>query len=198
MIRSYIITALRIIKRQKFFVLLNILGLSIGMASFILIMLWVNDEVSYEGFHKNKDQLYRILTFEESATRSTYFSNNPLPLGPELMNRYPEIINYCRFDIDRSRVKYNNKLFAENHFCYSDSSLFSMFTFTFLSGNPKTLFQDKESIAISENIAKKYFNEKDPIGKILEVDGENTYVIRAIFKDVPSNSNIRFDFVAPI
>ncbi len=196
MFKNYIIIAFRNFIRQKLYSFINILGLAIGLACFILIMLWVIDELSYNKFNENYDEIYRVINYH-SMDGPHFFSNSPNAMGPELKKLYPEIIEFARYNDYGGIVKYGDKFFNEPLFIYGDPSLFSIFSFPIIQGNPETCFDDVYSIAISERVAKKYFGEKNPIGEVLIVDNEDEFVVSAVFETMPENSSIKFDFFVP-
>jgi len=196
MLKNYIIIALRNFIRQKLYSLINVLGLAIGIACFILIMLWVTDELSYNKFNENYDEIYRVINYH-SMEGPHFFSNSPNAMGPELKKKYPEIIEFVRYNDYSGIVKYGDKYFNEPLFIYGDPALFRIFTFPIVKGNPETCFDDVYSIAISERAAKKYFGDEDPLGKVLIVDNEDEFVVRAVFETIPENSSVRFDFFVP-
>jgi len=196
MFKNYIIIAFRNFIRQKLYSFINILGLAIGLACFILIMLWVIDELSYNKFNKNYDEIYRVINYH-SMDGPHFFSNSPNAMGPELKKLYPEIIEFTRYNDYGGIVKYDDKFFNEPLFIYGDPALFKMFSFPIVKGNPETCFDDVYSIAISERVAVKYFGDKNPIGEVLVVDNEDEFVVSAVFETMPENSSIKFDFFVP-
>ncbi len=199
MIKNYLVTALRIIKRQRFYAIINVMGLAIGMACFILIILWVKDELSYDRFHKDHHNLYRVLSVFEYPNGNWYSVNNPLPLAKELKEKYPEIKNYVRIDqYNTTTVGYKDKLFHENRFTYADPGLFTMFSFPFIDGDTSGWYNDPFSVVLSETMARKYFGDDNPGGKVLRIDGEDDFIVRGVFRDFPPNSSIQCDFVVPI
>jgi len=172
MFKNYIIIAIRNFVRQKLYSFINILGLAVGIACFILIMLWVTDELSYNKFNENYREIYRVINYH-SMEGPHFFSNSPNALGPELKEKYPEIIEFARYNDYSGIVKYRDKFFNEPLFIYGDPALFQIFSFPLIKGNPETCFDDVYSIAISEKAAEKYFGSEDPIGKVLSVDNED-------------------------
>jgi len=196
MFKNYIIIAFRNFIRQKLFSLINVLGLAIGIACFILIMLWVTDELSYDKFNENYDEIYRPISYHR-MDGPHFFSASPNAMGPELKKQYPEIIEYARYSMDGGIVKYGEKVFNEPSLIYGDPSLFKIFTFPIIKGNPNTCFEDVYSIAISERAADKYFGKVNPIGELLTVDNEDEFVVSAVFETIPHNSSVQFDFLIP-
>lgn len=197
MFRNYIKVALRHIKRRKIYSFINILGLTIGMACFILIGLWVKDELSFDHFHQNKDRIYRVLNRLQDGNAGF---NITYALGPALKAEYPEVEDACRvWAWFGSHVKYEDKIYPETNMYLSDPSFFKMFSFPFLKGIPETALSDRYSIVITEQTAEKYFGEKDPIGKVLHlVQMNHDFTVTGVIENIPMNSHLRFDFIGRI
>jgi len=178
---------------------MNMAGLAVGMTCCILIMLWVQDEFSFDRFHKNIDNLYRVVESEEMSSGEIHsWAVVPGPLAPILKSEYPEIINTMRFKRFGSRVIQNDeKIFNENSFCFSDPSIFEMFTFPLLKGDPQTALNGPYSMVITEEIAQKYFGQEDPVGQILKVDNRFDFKITGVMHNVPVNSHLSFSFLVP-
>jgi len=196
MIKNYLKIALRNLARHKGYSFINIAGLAIGMACCILILLWVQDEVSYDRFHENGRNIYRVLQNINFADHSTTWAINQGPLGPSLEQDYPEIVNTTRYTRRRLRFNYGEKTFDEVA-AMADGSIFEMFTFPLLRGDPATALSDPFSIVLTEEMAEKYFGDEDPLGKVLKADNTWDFLVTGILKEVPHNSHIRFDFVIP-
>lgn len=199
MIKNNIKTALRNILRHRIPSFINIIGLAIGIACSIMIFLWVQDENSYDRFHENSDQLFRLITIDSTGNRD-FIEASSWRLGPALKEKYPGIVDYARVCTFMSALlKYEGKSFMENRIYMSDPSFFSMFTFPIIKGNPEKVLENINDIAISESTAKKYFGEEDPIGKtVLFEQTNNVFTISGVFKDVPENSVLQFDIVTRI
>lgn len=198
MFPNYLKTALRNLLRYKGYSFINIFGLTVGLATAIFIFLWVADEVSYDRFHKNGDRAFRLMrTATSNDGRIVTRSSMPEPLAEAMQNGVPEIESTLRLTWNMQLlVRSGEKAFYENGF-YADSTLFSIFTFPLIQGNRENPLPDISSIAISEKLAEKYFNNEDPIGKILRIDQKSDFKVTAVFADVPKNSELRFDYVLP-
>ena len=197
MFRNYVKVALRHIKRRKVYSFINILGLTIGMACFILIGLWVKDELSFDHFHQNKDRIYRILNrFPNGAAGF----NITYALGPALKAEYPEVEEACRVcPWYGSHVKYQDTIYTERNMYLSDPNFFKVFSFPFLKGNPETALADRYSIVITEQTAEKYFGQKDPIGQVLHLAQFNEdFTVTGVIENIPINSHLRFDLIGRI
>jgi len=197
MFMNYIKIVFRTIKKQKIYSFINLAGLSLGLACFILISLWARHEMSYDQFHVNKDRIYRILNAIDNGNfgRSVSYA-----LGPELERKYPEIEASCRvWPWHRSLVKYQDKKFDEYRFYLVDPTFFTMFTFPFIKGNPETALADLESIVITEQTARRYFGEEDPLGKVLHIASHNTdFTVTGVVQNIPSNSHLQFNMAARV
>ncbi len=194
MFKNYLKIALRNLFKQKSFSFINIAGLSIGIACSILIFLWVQDELSFDRFNKNANNLYRIINYNgEFENRG---AGTPAPLGPALKQEMPEVVNYTRFaPVPKIVLSKEDKMFYEERLVLADSSIFNMFTFPFLKGNPKTALSSTDKMVITESMAKKYFGEEDPMGKTIIIEGGGEALISGVVKDIPKNSHIQFDFL---
>jgi putative ABC transport system permease protein len=199
MLMNYLVVALRNMLRHKGYSLINVAGLAMGMACFILIVLWVRDELSYDKFHLNADRLYLVTDYEKYADGDELnFSVNPPELAPTLIREYPEIVDACRHRIRSDRViRHQDRFFSEDALSFADPSFFSMFTFHFIEGDPTGALPSPNSIVITQRMATKYFGDEDPMGKTLQVDGRVNFNVTGVIENVPSNSHLEFDFVAP-
>ncbi|NIM12552.1 MAG: FtsX-like permease family protein [Candidatus Aminicenantes bacterium] len=197
MFKNYLKVALRNILRHKVYSLVNILGLTIGIAAVILILLYVQYEFSFDRFHEKYDRIYRI-TRGGSHEGSSPAVLTPKPLAPALMDEFPEIISAVRVKLRRNMlVSYGEKNFIEKRFFFTDPGIFKIFSFKLVKGNPETALKEPYSIILSEQSAKKYFGNDDPIGKILLCKGTHHFKVTGILKDIPKSSHLIMDFVAP-
>lgn len=196
MITNYFKTAIRNILRNKVFSLINILGLSIGMAACLLIMLWIQNELNFDKFHENRDKMYRVMSYGQR-----YFDNGsettPAPLGLQGARQIPEIENVTLFEgVNDLLFQYGDKGFYQKGGIIADTSFFSFFKFKFIEGNPNHPFKNANEIIIDEEIAQKLFGDKTALGKVIEADGESAVVV-GVIKKVPENSTLAFKYVIP-
>jgi len=196
MLTNYIKIALRNLRKHRGYSLINITGLAIGMACCILILLWVQDEINFDRFHENADDIYRVIQDINFTDHSTSWAINQGPLGPSLENDYPEIIDSCRMTGRGVTMTYGDKRFDEI-LGMIDGSIFSMFSFPLISGNPDTALSDPQSIVFSKEMAQKYFEDQDPLGKTVRIDNRFDFVITGVMEDMPLNSHFRYDFIIP-
>ena len=195
---NYIKTALRVIRRQKAFSLINISGLAIGLAVCMLIVLWVADEWSFDRFHANAGRIYRVYRDESAAQAGSTSALTPPPMAAALKADFPDIIRATRFGYWRKPlVSFGEKKFNEENYRHADPDFFAMFTFPLLKGNPETVFADPYSVVLTESTAAKYFGKEDPMGKTLTVNNTYDVVVTGIMEDIPSNSSIRFELLSP-
>ncbi|PIE85892.1 MAG: ABC transporter permease [Bacteroidia bacterium] len=195
-LENYIKVAFRNIKSQKVYTFINISGLSIGIVSCILIILFVEDEIGYDKFHKNADRIYRVTETRYFTDVPRHFATSYIPISKLLNKDYPQIktVRFSKFEGSVSHGAAN--LFDEKNFLYADSSIFDVFDFKLLLGNPKTALAAPFSIVITTKMAKKYFGDKNPIGKMLMVDSRLPFKVTGIVAQPPLNSHIKFDFLA--
>ncbi|MBS1505180.1 MAG: ABC transporter permease [Bacteroidetes bacterium] len=194
MIRNLIKIALRNLLKDKAYSAINILGLTIGITCSLLLLMYVLDELSYDRYHKNANSIYRIISNIKEPDNAFTWAVVQKPLAEELRNNYPEVINTVRFDgMNRNLYKNGERQFYEDDFYLADSTVFDMFSYTFLAGDPGTALDRPFSMVITESIAKKYFaNPLDALNQSLVNAQEENFKITGIIKDVPLNSHFRF------
>jgi putative ABC transport system permease protein len=193
MLRNYIKITWRNIKNHKLYSFINIMGLAVGMACCILILLWVQDELSFDRFHENFDNLYTT----NPELEGSKYNSNPLALAPTLRENHPEIVRIARFAERTWLAKFGDRIFNESGGLV-DEDFLKMFTFPLLEGSPDTVFAGRESIVISERMAAKFFGSENPMGKSLLINSNTELVVTGILRDVPANSHLQFDFLSPI
>jgi ABC-type antimicrobial peptide transport system permease subunit len=195
MLKNYIKIALRNLFRNKGFSVINISGLAIGMASAILILLWVQNEISYDRFHEKNSRLYEV--WENSIYDGALQTGLPTPqlMGPALKNDYPEIES-------ATRVSWNMSIlfgYGDKHLKASgiwvDPSFLTMFSFPLLIGDIKTALNDPHSLVITEKMSKKLFGDENPIGKVVKFDNSENFIITGLLKDLPNNTDFDFEFL---
>ncbi len=203
MYKSELKIIIRNILRNKFFSAINLLGLSLGLAAAILIMLWVWDELSFDRFHDNADNIYMLVNQNsDDQGNSMDFVESPAPMADYLVKNIPEIKKAVRIEYFYSGglIQKGNEYFNEKG-ASADISFFEIFTIPFIQGNKNNVFDNPESIVISENIANRYYGEKNPIGEILKIkgygDNYKTVTVTGVFKNFPGNSSINLDFIIP-
>ncbi len=195
MFKNYFKTAFRNLARNKVYSFINIAGLSLGLACAMLIMLYVKDEVSFDRFHKNVNDIYRIV----SQRKKNKIPATGLLQGPRFTQNVPGIKSFVRVDNRYEDIKTGAAIQSQS-VLHVDSNFFSVFTFPLLSGNPETCLTEPHSIVLSEDAAKKQFGRTGAVGKIMMVKEDSTFVpykVTAVAKRCPQNSSIRFDMLLP-
>ncbi|MGA9407671.1 MAG: ABC transporter permease, partial [Bacteroidota bacterium] len=200
MLGNYIKIALRNILRQRIYSFINILGLAIGIACCILILLFVRYELSYDTFNKNSDRIYRVTRewFNQDGTSNLHLARVAPPIGPLLKNDFPNIVlEEARFMHDYNTfLKIQNNSVIEKKFYWAEPSAFKIFTIPFIEGDPNVALQEPNSVVITESSAKKYFGSGDPMGKTINYEHVRDLKITGIIKDVPEYSHFKYDFLA--
>ncbi|MDO9576487.1 MAG: ABC transporter permease [Candidatus Cloacimonadales bacterium] len=198
MFKNFIKVAIRNLLNRKFYSIINILGLSIGLTCTILIALFVQNELSYDKHHKNYHRIYRLESHFNIQESEDLFAATALPLGPALKLEYPQdVAEFCRFmDMDNNLFQYEGKQIFEENVYYADSTLTDVFTHEFISGSPQDALDDPNEMIITESFAKRIFGDIDPVGKTLETGNGIIFTITGLIKDVPHNSHLRFEAIA--
>ncbi len=202
MLRNYITIALRNILKQKFFSAINIIGLVTGMTCCILIFMYVADELSYDRFHKDYQNVYRVALHGRISGQEILTSNSSLPVGPTMKNEIPGVEEVLRL-VPAGRgsgmaFRYKDKFFTENKIFYSDSNFYKFFSFRLVQGDPATALKEPNSIVITKAIANKYFGSEDALGKILIVGNDKLACkVTGVAEEAPSNSHFHFNAVIP-
>lgn len=195
--KFYFKSAIRNILKNKWISLINIVGLAIGIASSILIGLWVQDELSFDRFFDNNDRIYKIITEESWSGGDDCFDVTTLPVLPYVLEKYPDIETGTRKLHLLCNVEYNEKAVSVPRTFAVDSMFFSVFSFELLSGNKEKPFTDNSSAVITEQTANIFFEDEDPIGKVIIVNGNLQYKISAVVKEKKQNTSIRFGLLLP-
>jgi len=200
MIKSYLKTAWRNLLKNKFYSLINIFGLTAGLTVGILILLWVQDESSFDGFHKNSASIYRLENRVGTGESIQIWQSTAAPIGVLAKKELPEVKDVARlsFNYKYNLFKYREKVFNEEHTAFADPSLFSVFDFKLIKGNNEKPFTDINSIVLTETTAKKYFGNEEPMGKLISSDDNMNFTVTGIIKDFPKNSSIKEDMLLPM
>ncbi|MFC2158790.1 ABC transporter permease [Acidobacteriota bacterium] len=194
MFSNYLKVAVRHITRHKFYSFINIFGLAVGMACVLFIVLWVQDEFSFDRYHKKADRIHRIIFQYEYQGEDRLSATTPWPLKPALLNDFPEIEHIAKVERSSYYIRHQNNRFFETVFI-ADPEIFDIFTIPLLRGESETALTEPYSLLLSESKSRKYFSEEDPLGQTLQFENGRAYKITGVFKDIPSNSHLRFDFL---
>ena len=199
MFKNYFKIAWRNLVKNKTFSFINIIGLASGLACFILIALYVTDELSYDRFNEKADRIYRINSDIVFGGNKLHLAVASDPMGAALKKDYPQVEEFVRFfnSSGSKLIKKGNEFIRENNISHADSTLFDVFTLPIIAGDPKTALNDPNTVVISESAAKKYFATTDVVGKSIETNDNNStlYKITAVMKDIPHNSHFNFDMI---
>jgi len=196
MYKNFLKIAFRSLWRDKFFSLLNISGLSIGIACVLLIMTYVNYELSFDKHFDNSENIYRVVIEGRFNGRDFTGVDTPSPAGGTFREQIPGVLERLRFmNMGSSVVKYEDKVFNENRIILADETFFNVFSTRLIDGNADEVLLNKNTMAISQSAAIKYFGDEDPIGKVLRIDNREEYEVRGIYEDFPDNSHFHFDML---
>jgi len=197
MFSNYVKTALRNINRYKGYTAINIAGLSIGIACCILIMLWVMDELSYDRHHADADRIYRVvLDIQEKADNRVFAMISPTA-APAIKERFPQVEEAVRIykAFSARLVSYQDRRFYEENFMWADPEIFRIFNISFVSGDPETALERPGAIVITQHMASKYFEDENPIGKTINVNGYD-YEVTGVIHNAVQNSHFSYGLIA--
>jgi putative ABC transport system permease protein len=199
MIRNYLLLAVKHLRKQRVFSVINILGLTVGITCCFMIFLFIMNELSYDDFHKNGKNIYRVMRVGNNNGERRNVPYLSPPYGPTLINDYPDAVQASvRLMRDNDLISYDNISFNEKNIYLADKNFFEFFDFRLTKGNSATVLKEPNSIVLSETTAKKYFGNDEPIGKILQFNKDQQLKVTGICKDVPVNSHLQFDMVIPL
>ena len=199
MIKNYFKTAWRNLTRGKSFSFINISGLAIGMAGAVLILLWLQNEVSFDKFHKNKNDLYQVYGLTGNTDgHAVAIDVTSQPMAPALKQNYPEVEAATRVaDVSSFLFTADNKSFTNIKGDFVDPSFLSMFTFPLIDGNKNDQLKNVYSITITQKLAQKLFGNEDAMGKIIRIDSVDNFTVTGILKNLPSNTRFDFEYLLP-
>jgi putative ABC transport system permease protein len=201
MIKNYLKIAFRSLFKHRYYSAINIVGMAVGIACFLLIFLYVQHEMSYDRYHEKADRIYRIAFSGNFGGGDLNFAGIGAPTAKAVVNDYPEVLTSCRIytqNTERHRIRHGEKTFVETRVAFADAGLLNVFTIPLIAGNPETALAEPNTLVISNKMARKYFGAADPIGKTLTFDETADYTITGIFKEIPSNCHFHFDLIAAL
>ncbi|HAM10407.1 MAG: hypothetical protein A2X05_12175 [Bacteroidetes bacterium GWE2_41_25] len=194
MIKNFFLIALRNNSKNFGYALINMTGLAVGLASSLLLLLWVVDELSYEKFNTNADNIYRVEEDQFYSGRRYHVTVTPYPSGPVWKEKIPEIKEQTRVSrLPRILFRMDDKVFFESAIVAADSELLKMFTFPLIKGDPETALDAPHSIILTEKLAKKYFGNTDPVGQSLTLENKYQFMVTGVMKELPKNSMFTFE-----
>lgn len=201
MFKNYIKVAFRNLIKHKFYSVINIAGLAIGIAACLLMLLYVQDELSYDKFHDNSPHIYRLNGHLNMGNSVSSTATVSWPVTPALMADFPEIIAAAKIYNPHGwgntpMISYEDQRYLEEEFLFADASILDIFTFEFLLGNPETALKSPNHVIISESTARKYFGDVLPMGQSIRYNNGTDFEVAGVVRDLPSNSHMKFDFIA--
>ncbi|HYI76817.1 MAG TPA: ABC transporter permease [Chryseolinea sp.] len=194
MLKNYLTSVLRYVSRNKVFTFINVLGLAIGMMACMLITQYVMHEFSYDDFHQNKARIFRLQQDRyENNELATRWAAGCAGIGPDMKANFPEVERYVRLHGAGAMLSRGEVFFKEEHVYFSSEDFFKVFSIKLLAGEDSTVLKDPFKIVLSQSLAKKYFGNEDPIGKILKNNGKEDYQVTGVFEDLPANTHMQIN-----
>jgi putative ABC transport system permease protein len=198
MIKNYLKTAWRNILHNKFYAAINVAGLTVGLVVGLFMLLWVQDELSFDKFNKNATNIYKVGIVGGTGISKQIFNNIIAPVAPFAKSEIPEVKDAVRImPLGDAPFKYKDKVFYETNFAFVDPSYFTMFDFNLIKGDKRNPFPDNSSIVITEGTAKKYFGSEDPIGKVVITGQDEQNKVTGVIADYPANSTFQYHVLMP-
>jgi ABC-type antimicrobial peptide transport system permease subunit len=198
MIKNFLLVAFRNIARNKVTTFINVTGLAIGLAASLLILLWVQNELSYEKQNVNAENIYRVEEDQFYSGERYHVTVTPFPSGPVWKEKIPEIREQVRINwMPRLLFRQDEKVFFESSLMAADSTIFKVFTLPMILGNPETALNSPNSIVLTEKLAEKYFGSSDPLGKPLTIENKIQVTVTGVIRNLPNNSNFTFEGILP-
>jgi len=198
MIKNFFLIVFRNNSKNFGYALINVTGLAVGLASSMLLLLWVMDELSYEKFNANASNIFRIEEDQFYSGQRYHVTVTPYPSGPVWKEKIPEIKNQTRISrLPRILFRTDDKVFFESAIVAADSGLLEMFTFPLIRGDHETALDAPHSIILTEKLAKKYFGSTDPVGKSLTLDNKYQFMVSGVMRELPENSMFSFEAIIP-
>jgi putative ABC transport system permease protein len=195
MFRNYLKVAIRSLAKSKLYSFINVTGLSVGIASCILIFLYVQDELSYDRYHERSDRIFRLTEMLHLPKEDRPQAVTSPPMGPAVKQNFPEVEKFVRINGSIRYLSKDEKKFLETRLIYADSTLFDVFSYPMLEGNPKHALTEPYSVVLSETTAKKYFGKESALGKTMKLSDTIAVKVTGVITDVPTNSHFGFDAV---
>jgi putative ABC transport system permease protein len=194
MFKNYFTSALRYIGRNKFFTAINIMGLAIGITACMLITQYVLHEFSYDNFNIKKDRIFRVqLDRYNKGEIATQWAAGAAGIGPDLKNNFPEVERYVRLMRRECLLAYDDVFFKEENVSFASEEFFRMFSIQLIEGVDSLVLKEPFKIVLSQRLARKYFGNENPIGKILKANGKTDYQVTGVFEDLPNNTHMKID-----
>jgi putative ABC transport system permease protein len=194
MFRNYIISTLRNFSKSKFYSALNIIGLSIGFAAFIFILMFVRDEISYDKHNEHWSRIHRLESDFSISNSQEQFAIVPVPMAPAIKLEFPEVESFVRFQgAGNALMKANEKEYYEEDIYFVDSTVFEIFTHEFIYGSPQNALNEPNTIVLTEKLAKKYFGDINPVGEFMTSGSGRSYKVTGVIENQPQNTHLKYD-----
>ena len=199
MLLNYLKIALRNLKKNKGYSFINIFGLAVGIASCIIILIYLQNELSYDKYNENYDRIYRVHLSAKISNNELEPATSCAPGGPAYVDQIPEVENFTRIrSYGFPVIRYKDKAFSEEKFYWVDPSFFNIFTVRFIKGNRESALREPNSVVVTRSIAEKYFGNENPIGKVLNSDKRKDYLVTGVIEDFPVNSSFHPEFLGSL
>ncbi len=198
MLKNFFINAIRNIRKQSGSVILNVTGLAIGLTIFLFIAFYVIHELSYDRFHANYENIYRLKVVGRMSGGEIDQAITAAPMAQAMLNDYPEVIHVTRVTrMGAWLIRFGDKKFNEDGILFADSTFFDVFSFKMLKGDPRSALVQPRSMVLTEEYSKKYFGDQNPVGQRISVEEDSIlYTVTGVIQDVPDNSHMKFDMLA--
>ena len=190
--------SLRSFKRQRAYLIINVLGLSIGIVCSLFIALYVINEAGYDKFNTRKERIFRVILHASFDGKESSLFACPAVMGPTLHKEFPEIEGFLRMNrVYPTEIECNNQIFTEDHMVEADSSFFDFFSVPVLKGDPKNLLNARRKVVLSVSTARKYFGDENPIDKVLKIGSDSIgYTVTGVMADIPQNSHFEANIIS--
>jgi putative ABC transport system permease protein len=196
---QFLKTSVRIFVREQIYSILNILGLSIGIAVALVIFLYIQNDLMYDRYHKQAKNIYRVNSIYISSGKENKFALSPAAFGPRIQEELPEVRKYIRLvGLGKRMLSHGADKFYEEGIFVADSTIFDVFTGHFILGNAGECLRSPNSIVLTEKLSKKYFGDTNPIGQTLILDKTQSFQVSGVISDLPENVHIKYDALVPI
>lgn len=199
MLKNFFKIALRNLLKYKTYTFINVAGLAVGLASCIIMLLYVSNELSYDKFHKYADDVYRVTIKGLIGNNEFHHAVSSPPMAKALVDDLPEVIEAARIQPSENMlIRTKDEIFIENRFLWADSSFFKVFSFQLILGEPQKVLAEHHTVVLTEKLALKYFGRLDCVGEMLEFEDFTPYKISGVCKNPPENSHFKFDMLASL
>jgi len=197
MIKNLLKYSFRAFKRQKAYVFINVLGLAIGLACSLMIVLFIKYELSYDQYNEKRERIFRVILNGKISGQEVTVTSTASPIGPTMLNEFPEVENFLRLNgWGETVIKHQDRRFTEKAFIEADSSFFNFFSIPLLQGQKDFVLNEPYTVVVSESTADKIFGKEDPINKMLKIGNDSTmYRVTGVMKDLPETTHFNANLI---